>query len=249
MIALIVEDEAIAARSLQRLLADCAPDIEVAAILPGVESAVHWLRQHPPPDVMFLDVQLSDGLSFDIFDTVEPRVPVIFTTAWDGFALRAFEVFGIDYLLKPIEPARLAAAIDKLQRLGASPPAPPKALARHYREATHQYKQRFLVSRGEVLNSIDVANVAYFAKELVVRLVARDGRGYALAQSLDELESMLDPARFFRLNRRVLASIGAIGKVQRQFKGRLEVELAPPAAEPVAVSQERAAAFREWLDR
>lgn len=243
----IVEDEAIAARNLARLLSKAAPDFEVVAVLPSVEASVRWLREHPAPDALFLDVQLADGLSFEIFDAVEIDAPVVFTTAYDQYALRAFEVAGVDYLLKPIEPARLATAIERLR--GRAAPPPLARLAREYGEATRQYKSRFLVHSGETLHSIEVERIAYFVKELVVRLVTVEGRGHALSQSLDDLENLLDPTRFFRLNRQVLASIDAIDKAHRGFKGKLEVTLKPATAEPVTVSQERAAAFRAWLDR
>ena len=250
MKALIVEDEAIAARNVQRLLLEFAPEIGAVGPVGSVQAAVEWLSNNPAPDLVFLDVQLADGLSFEIFDAAVLTAPVIFTTAYDQFALRAFEVFGIDYLLKPIDPARFALAIAKFRKLaGAGANAPPGALAQHYRDAAHAYKQRFLVHSGDALVSVEVGRVAYFIKELVVRLVTIEGRGYALNQSLDELEPMLDPARFFRINRQVLAHIQAVKKAHRLFKGKLELELTPPLAEPVLVSQERAAAFRAWLDR
>lgn len=247
MKALIVEDEPVAARSLQRLLAAAAPDMDASAVVGSVAAAVDWLRTRPPPDLLLLDVQLSDGLSFDIFDAVSPDAPVIFTTAHDEYALRAFEVFGIDYLLKPIDPVRLAAALAKLEHVRR--PAPAFELARAYRDAAKNHKQRFLVHSGTSLVSVDAGQIAYFAKELVVRLVTTEGRGFALSQSLDELHAALDPAVFFRLNRQVLAHIQAVGRAQRLAKGKLEVDLVPPLAQPVVVSQERAAAFRQWLDR
>lgn len=249
MKALIVEDEPIAVRNLQRLMAQFAPDLEVLGPVDSVRSAVAWLVSNPAPDLVFLDVQLADGLSFDIFDAVPMNAPVIFTTAHDAFALRAFEVSGIDYLLKPIEPARFALAIARFRKLAGAVPASPAALAQNYRQAAQQFKQRFLVHSGAALSSIEVGQIAYFVKELVVRLVTVEGRGYTMNQSLDELEPLLDPALFFRLNRQVLVHIQSVLKAHRGFKGKLEVELAPPLGEPAAVSQERAAAFRAWLDR
>lgn len=246
MKALIVEDEAIAARSLQRQLAKLAPQIDASEVVGSVAQAVQWLRTRPAPDLLLLDVQLSDGLSFDIFEAVSPETPVIFTTAHDEYALRAFEVFGIDYLLKPVDPVRLSAALAKLDHVRKAPGA---ELARHYRSETRQFKQRFLVHSGASMVSIDVGQIAYFAKELVVRLVTVEGRGFALDQSLDEIHQTLDPALFFRLNRQVLAHIQAVGRAHRLGKGKLEVELTPPLAQPVVVSQERAAAFRQWLNR
>lgn len=245
MRALIVEDEPVAARSLQRLLAIEAPDLDSSAVAGSVAAAVDWLQREPRPDVLFLDIQLGDGLSFDIFDACPVDVPVVFVTAHDAFALRAFEVHGIDYLLKPVDPARLRAALARLRRLAPPPPLP--VVAGDYRAASRQYRQRFLVQAGGRMQALDAGDVAYFSKELVVRLVARDGRGYALAQSLDDLQRGLDPDRFFRLNRQLLVARSALGDVRRLGKGRLEVDLHPPLPEPAVVSQERAAAFRAWF--
>lgn len=248
MRALIVEDEPVAARGLQRLLAVEAPDLDARAVVGSVAAAIEWLQREPRPDVLFLDIQLGDGLSFDIFDACPVDVPVVFVTAHDEFALRAFEVHGIDYLLKPVDPVRLRAALARLRRLApTAAPVPLPAVAGDYREATRQYRQRFLVQAGSRMQALDAGDVAYFSKELVVRLVARDGRGYALAQSLDDVQRGLDPDGFFRLNRQVLAARSALCGVRRLGKGRLEVDLQPPLPEPVVVSQERAAAFRAWF--
>lgn len=252
MLALIVEDEPVAARNLQRLIAELAPDLRVEGPFPSIASTLERLRAEPVPDLMFMDVQLGDGLCFEIFETLPLALPVIFTTAYDAFALKAFEVFGIDYLLKPIKPERFALALAKWRRLKAiGQPAitPPADLAQTYFRSAQQYRSRFLVQQGESLQSVAVGDIAYFHKDLVVRLVTRAGRGYTVSQSLDELEHVLDPARFFRVNRQVLASADAIVRATRQFKGKLELELDPPLREVAIVSQERAGAFRDWLDR
>jgi two-component system LytT family response regulator len=246
---LIIEDEPVAARNLQRLIVELAPEIQALGPLPSVRESVEWLQSNPPPDLLFLDVQLTDGLSFEIFDSVAASVPVIFTTAFDDYALRAFESFGIDYLLKPIDPARFARAMAKFRQLTAADAPPLREVARHYRDASGYRKQRFLVQSGDALQSIEAGHVAYFVKELVVRLVTTEGRGYALSQSLDEIEPVVDPALFFRINRQVLAHIQAVKRVHKLFKGKLQVELSPPSAQEVVVSQERAAPFRAWLDR
>lgn len=247
MRALIVEDEPVAARSLQRLLGQVAPTLQVVAVTASVRETIDWWQREPRPDLVFLDVQLSDGLSFEIFEAVAPEVPVIFTTAHDEFALRAFGVFGVDYLLKPIDPRRLAAALDKLHALTAGAAA--VALGDQYRHASGQYRQRFLLPDRGRLVPLEVDRIGWFEKALVVRLVTTDGRGFALAQSLDELQQALDPQRFFRLNRQLLVHRQSIGAVHRRGKGKLEVELQPvPEATP-SVSQERGAAFRAWLER
>lgn len=252
MRALLIEDEAVAAETLRRMLAEFAPELEVEPPLASISAAIARLSKAPAPDLIFMDVQLADGLSFEIFDALPASAPVIFTTAYDAFALQAFDSFGIDYLLKPIKPSRLAAALAKWRMLvhrGEAMPRPGAGLAQRYFRDAQQYRSRFLVQQGETLVSIPTTDVAYFHKALVVRLVARDGRGFALSQSLDDIERMLDPASFFRLNRQVLAHADAMSQVHRGFKGKLDVTLSPPLDAPASVSQERAGALREWLDR
>jgi len=250
--ALIVEDEAIAAQTLREMLAEYAPELTLASPIASIAGAIARLAQPPVPDLIFMDVHLADGLCFEIFDALPPASPVIFTTAYDEFALRAFEAFGIDYLLKPIRPARLVAALSKWRRLieqGRRSEPPPADAARRYFHAAQQYRRRLLVQSGDALVSIPVADIAYFHKALVVRVVTHAGRAYAISQSLDELEQTLDPTEFFRLNRQVLARAEAIAQLSRGFKGKLDVRLQPELAEECVVSQERAAALRDWLNR
>lgn len=252
MRALIIEDEAPAAAELARLLAELAPELRVEAPLGSILAAVARLGTPPPPDLVFMDVQLSDGQCFEIFARLPPPAPVIFTTAYDQFALQAFEAFGIDYLLKPIRPARLAAALDKWRRLregGEQAAAALPALAQHYAQAGRARRTRFLVKAGASLIPVPIEDVAYFHKALVVRLVTRSGRAYPLAQSLDELEQTLDPDCFFRLNRQVIARAEAISRIDRGLKGRLDITLTPALGEDCSTSPERAIALRAWLDR
>jgi len=247
--ALIIEDEPVAARNLARQLGEIAPDIETLPPLATVRATVEWLAGNDPPDLMFVDVQLADGLSFEIFETIPVEAPVVFVTAYDEYAMRAFDANGVDYLLKPIDPKRLARAIDKCRALGNRAMPPAESLGQSYREAAHQHKQRFLVHSGASIASIDVSKIAYFSKELVTRLVTIDEHAFSMSQSLDALESMLDPYLFFRINRQLIAHIQSVRKAHRLFKGKLEVELHPPTACDVTVSQERATLFRGWLDR
>lgn len=252
MLALIVEDEAIAARTLRQLLVGLAPHIEVEAPISSIAATIDRLARSPMPDLVFMDVQLSDGLCFEIFEIMPLAIPVIFTTAFDGFALKAFDVFGIDYLLKPIKPERLALALAKWQTLtssGRQVALLPAQLAQTYFRSASRQRSRFLVQHGENLHSVPIEDVAYFHKELVVRLVTCNGCTFSVSQSLDDLEQELDPAVFFRINRQILARVDSIKRATRHFKGRLEVELAPPLKEPVLVSQERASEFKTWLDR
>ena len=252
MHALIVEDEPVAAQSLREMLAVLAPELALEAAIPSVSGAIVRLARPPTPTLIFMDVHLADGLCFDIFDTLPPTSPVIFTTAYDAFALQAFAAFGIDYLLKPIKPARLAAALAKWRKLSDAGPgsaAPVAEAAQHYVRTSQQYRQRMLVQSGETLVSIPLQDVAYFHKALVVRVVTRSGRAYPVSHTLDDLERTLDPAQFFRLNRQVLARADAIVRIDRGFKGKLELALSPTLGEDCTVSQERAGLLREWLDR
>lgn len=247
---LVVEDEALAAQALAKLLRELAPELRQEPPLASVAAALTRLAAPPAPALVMLDVQLADGLCFELFDALSADTPVIFTTAYDEYALRAFEVYGLDYLLKPVRPERLAQALAKWRRLrGQAPAARPSAaqVAGHFLSA-QRWRERFLVSQGSAMRTIAVDQVAYFVKEHVVRLVTRDGHGYTLDQTLEELEGQLPPARFFRLNRQVLAQVDAIGLVHRGSKGRLEVELRPALAATAVVSQERAGLFRDWLD-
>jgi two-component system LytT family response regulator len=248
---LIIEDEPVAAQMLGKLLADLAPELEIEAPLASVAASLERLARAPAPELILMDVQLADGVCFELFEVLSLATPVIFTTAYDQFALRAFEVFGVDYLLKPIRPERLALALAKWRRLrgAATASTVTPQLAQQYFRETQQYRQRFLVQAGAALQSVAVADIAYFVKELVVRLVTREGRGYPMAQTLDELEQLLAPERFFRLNRQVLAQIDAIAVVHRGSKGKLDVVLKPPLTAAATVSQERATAFRAWLER
>lgn len=245
MKAVIIEDEARAAHGLLMLLKQVAPQVEVVQTLASVQEAIEWFSTHEPPDLAFMDIHLADGLSFDILDAVRLECPVIFTTAHDQYALRAFEVHGVDYLLKPIGPQRLAAALTKLRHVRLPTT---EAAAQLYRSSSRQYKQRFLVRGGTRLVSVDVGRIAYFVKELVVRMVTMDGRGYPMSQSLDELQQQLDPAAFFRVNRQVLAHMQSVRDIVRASRGRLQLVLEPPMAEAPIVSQDRASAFKRWLD-
>lgn len=251
--AVIVEDEPVAGDALRALLTELAPELILEPAIGAIAPAIARLARTPSPALVFMDVHLADGLCFEIFDALPPTAPVIFTTAYDQFALQAFETFGIDYLLKPIRPARLATALAKWRRLREATPSPApsqdRAAARHYFQASRQYRRRILVQSGDTLVSLPLEEVAYFHKALVVRVVTHGGRAYPVSHSLDELEQTLDPAVFFRVNRQVITRAEAIARIDRGFKSKLELTLAPPLAEACTVSQERAGALRDWLDR
>ncbi len=250
---LIVEDEAPAARHLQRLVAELRPPLTVVGQVDSVAAAVQWLGEHPAPDLAFFDIQIADGLSFEIFERIQVPCPVIFTTAYDTYALRAFRVHGLDYLLKPIAPADLAASLARWQRWrqGTQPALPDvrKLLdALQNGQAAPTYKTRFLVKVGDQLRSVATEQIDFFTPEArVTMLYARDGRRYPLDLTLEELVRQLDPHQFFQAHRQYILHVAAIADVRTHFNGRLKVTLRD--GHQLMVSRERAAEFKAWLDQ
>ena len=276
--ALLVEDEPLAARRLASLLQNQPEPLQLLGPAESVAQAVALLQAGPAPDVLFLDIHLADGLSFELFEQVDLTCPVIFTTAYDQYAVRAFKVNSIDYLLKPIDENELRAALAKLrQRLGAaaSPdfgikssvsstkagPTPPldaatlQQLVQLLRQPAPpaSYKTQFMVRVGEHLKVVPVEQVAYFfSLEKTTLLQSTDGRKYVVDYTMEQLEGLLDPAQFFRLNRAYLARQAAIHDIIHYASSRLQTILqpAPPASEgPVLVSREKVSVFKSWLDR
>lgn len=249
---LIIEDENLTARRLEGQLRKYDAGIQVVERLPSVAAAVQWLRQHPAPDLIFLDIHLEDDLGFRIFEQAPVSSPIIFTTAYDEYMVQAFKVNGIDYLLKPVNYEELAAALDKYQRLRQhfTPTDLPALLRLVSPAAAPEYKDRFLVSVGTRLRSIDVQEAAYFCfEDGATLLVTAAGQRLALDYSLDRLVQLLNPRQFFRVNRQYLVSLPAIDVIHHNAAGRLELTLRPAARQPVLVSGDRASEFKEWLGR
>ena len=264
--ALIVEDEPLAARRLADLLARPPEPLEIVGTAESVAQAVQLL-QRIAPDVLFLDIHLADGLSFAIFEQVAVRCPVIFTTAYDQYALQAFKVNSVDYLLKPIDADELAAALARLrQRLpAASPPPPPfdPALLAQLVQQMQQtlpgtgarpaasYKIQFVVRVGEHLKVVLLDQIAYFfSLEKATFLQTAEGRKFVVDYTMDQLETLLDPRRFFRLNRAYLAQQSAIQDIIHYTNSRLQTVLKPTAPDAqVLVSREKVSVFKSWLDR
>lgn len=249
---LIIEDENLTARRLEGQLRKYDASIQVLERLPSVAAAVQWLRQHPAPDLIFLDIHLEDDLGFRIFEQAPVSSPIIFTTAYDEYMVQAFRTNGIDYLLKPVNYEELAAALDKYQRLRLHfTPTDLPALLRLVAPApAPEYKDRFLVSVGTKLRSLDVQDVAYFCfEDGATFLVTKAGQRLALDYSLDRLAQLLNPRQFFRVNRQYLVGLAAIDVIHHNATGRLELTLQPAARQPVLVSGDRATEFKEWLGR
>ena len=250
MKALIIEDERAAVRNLEALLKEVAPQTEVIDTLDSVTESVAWFESNPAPDVVFLDIHLADGSSFEIFDHVRIDSPVIFTTAYDEYALRAFKVNSIDYLLKPIGAADLRRALDKLASLQRSPDQE-ESLASLIRSLQRRgrYKSHLLIPyKGDKLLPLAVDQVQYFCiSDGVTRAVVSRNESYVLPNTLDELTDSLDPDRFFRVNRQYLLSRNAVQDIDLWFNNRLSINLRIPTGEKILVSKQRVNDFKAWF--
>lgn len=253
---LIVEDEAPAARRLQLLLAEYDPKIQVVAVIDSIEDAVEWLRNFPHPELIFMDIMLADGQSFEIFEQVEIKTPIIFTTAYDEFAIKAFKVNSIDYLLKPIDPPLLAAALKKHNTIFHSPEnlktVIESLLVTGFKgnESRPDYKNRFLIKSGDKFFPVETSQVAYFVfEDKLTFLYTIQQKRYMLDHTLDELEKLVDPNLFFRLNRQYITSFSSIKTVHNYFNGKLKVYVQPEIPSGIIVSKERAPYFKQWLNR
>ncbi|RMG69264.1 MAG: DNA-binding response regulator [Bacteroidetes bacterium] len=248
---LIIEDEDLAAKRLTRLLGQLAPEARVLATLDSVQGAVAWL-QAQRADLIFLDIHLADGNSFAIFDQVELHTPIIFVTAYDQYALRAFRHNSLDYLLKPVEEEELARALAKFRasRIPATLDLQALMAAMQPPAAPPRYQQRFLVATGDKIRSIPVGEVAYFfGQQKFVFLITQDGRQHIVDYTLTQLEDLLDPQHFFRINRQFIISYGAIDQMYPYSKSRIRVELSPVSDLEAVVSIEKTPRFKEWLNR
>ncbi|MEI6408442.1 MAG: LytTR family DNA-binding domain-containing protein [Bacteroidota bacterium] len=248
---LIIEDEQAAARRLEKLLLEIAPESEILDRLESVEASVEWLQQNPSPDLIMLDIHLADGASFEIFEHVELKCPIIFTTAYDEYALQAFKVNAVDYLLKPIKSTELSAAIAKFKDLHLAKPAPDlNALLNSIRKhESPSYLRRMLIKLGNSIKLVDMSDAAYFyTKDKITFLVVRStGKRFPVDYPLDKLESMIDPKDFFRINRQFIVQIHAIKEMHPYSKSRVKIDLDPATDLETVVSTERASEFKKWL--
>ena len=252
MKALIVEDEKAALRNLKAVLAEIDADIEVAGEVDSVADTLEWLEEHPVPDLLFLDIHLADGSAFELFEHVEIACPVIFTTAYDEYALRAFKVNSVDYLLKPINKTDLQRALDKLALLrktsGGNVEFDYRRIVQELRQEK-TYKTHFLIPvKGDRLLPVSVDTILYFyIADGTVKAVDKELKEMVFLQTLDELTEVLNPQTFFRANRQFLISRQAVQDVVLWFNGRLAVNLKVSSAEKVIISKARVADFKEWF--
>ena len=251
MKALIIEDEKAAVRNLMALLGEVDPDIEVIDVLDSITDSVEWFQSHPMPELIFLDIHLADGSAFEIFGHVDISCPIIFTTAYDEYALRAFKVNSIDYLLKPIGQSDIRKAIGKLKLLRSETPAKEFDYSRlvHLLKRQESYKTHFLVPvKGDKLFPLSVDMILFFyINDGLVKAVVGDSKEYTFTQTLDELSDCLNPNLFFRVNRQYLISRKAILDIDLWFNGRLSVNLKFPVQDKILVSKARVSEFKEWF--
>jgi two-component system, LytTR family, response regulator LytT len=249
---LIVEDEKLAAKRLQRILSGIDESIQVVAVADSVRSAVNFFKSSKKVDLAFFDIELADGQSFDIFSEAEVNCPVIFTTAYDEYALRAFKVNSIDYLLKPVDSDELVRSLEKFKKLQHkdSSSSIERLIAdlKVQRNASTGYRNRFLSKQGSKMISVDVSDVAYFySEEKITLLRTKQGNRYVINNTLDELEGSVNPELFFRANRGMIIHIGCVNEIHSWFNGKLKLKATPEHAEDIVVSRERAADFRKWV--
>ncbi|KQS24726.1 LytTR family DNA-binding domain-containing protein [Dyadobacter sp. Leaf189] len=245
---LIIEDEKPAARRLTQLISDRLPEARIEAILDTVTSAVSWLKNNAQPDLIFLDIQLADGISFAIFEEVKVTAPIIFCTAFDQYAIKAFKLNSIDYLLKPIDPEELNNALDKFKAGRKEPALSLDQIKQLLAPAPKTFKTRFLVKMGERIQTIDVGDIAFFfSEEKVTLLQTRQGKKFTVDYTLDEVEDMVSPEQFFRLNRKYIAAISAIKDVFTYSNSRLKIHLDQCSDNDILISRERMGQFKNWL--
>ncbi len=250
---LIIEDEAPAARRLQKLLLETDPAINILSSVESIEAAVNWLNANPHPDLLFVDIQLADGLSFEIFNKVKILSPVIFTTAYDEYALKAFKVNSIDYLLKPIDSEELKKSFYKFrmlkERFSIGTQANGPSLDILIQQLMPEYKSRFLVKSGQRLIPVATEEIAYFyTEDKMVLINTFQNNIYTVDYTLDQLVGLLNKKEFFRINRQFILRINAIKGISSHLNGKLKIQATPPINGEIIVSREKSTEFKNWLD-
>lgn len=251
---LIVEDEKVASDRLKSIIKKYDASITVTHVLDSVKSAAQWLMNNPCPNLLFFDIQLADGLSFEIFDIVEVKAPVIFTTAYDEYAIKAFKVNSIDYLLKPLDYDDVSAAIKKFQNIhqpqiqnNLIPVL--EQLKQQSEQKAPQYKNRFIIKIGDHLKSISVQDILYiFSKDKATYMVTVDQKKYLMDQPLEKIEPVLDPLHFLRINRKYIITLHCIKDIISYSNSRLKIIIKDCEDNDILVSRERAQDFKQWLD-
>ncbi|HQQ98860.1 MAG TPA: LytTR family DNA-binding domain-containing protein [Cyclobacteriaceae bacterium] len=248
----IIEDEPQAVERMEALLRQCAPEAKVMARLDTIKASVAWIKANDPVDLILMDIQLADGLSFEIFNQTEVRSPIIFTTAYNEYALKAFKVNSIDYLLKPVSPEDLRAALTKYNHLvgAVSSQKMMESIGYAMQMLTKKYKERFVLKVGEHLKTVEVKDILYFySQEKFTFAQTVDQRKHILDFTLDQLEGLVDPSGYFRINRKYLVGLAAVQDMISYTNSRLRLTLRHSDDPEVIVARERVQEFRDWLDR
>jgi DNA-binding LytR/AlgR family response regulator len=253
---LIIEDELLAAQLLEKQLINIDNNINIISTIDSIEKSVEWFKNNPHPDLIFLDIQLSDGLSFNIFNQVEVNSPVIFTTAYDQYALKAFEINSIDYLLKPIDIESLRTSLKKYNKLNPNNSDSNfnidfnKFLA-DFSINKKTYKSRFLINKGDSLQIVDINKIAYFySEQKATFIITKDNKKYISNDSLDSIINNVDPSIFYRINRQFIVSINSIGKISNYFNYKLKLDLIPKTDnDNTVISRTKVKEFKEWLSK
>ncbi len=249
---LIIEDEALAAERLKMLLQQYDPSIKVVGVLESIEETVHWLQTKPAPDLLLMDIHLSDGHCFEIFKQTLIQKPIIFTTAFDHYAINAFQHYSVDYIMKPVTAEALATAINKYKTMAAVFTAPDfkvwPGLVNENKST--RYKDRFLAKVGTRTFFIQAEDVAYFAADnKIVSLADKEGNRYIVNYTIEKLEPILDPHHFFRINRKMIIHSKSIEQVKPHFNNRLKLALKNiRTSDEIVISRERVAAFKKWAE-
>ena len=247
---LIIEDEHLAASKLEKMLSKIDPDIKVLVRLESVLDSINWLNDNEKPDLIFMDIQLDDGICFELFDSVKIETPIIFTTAYDKYAIKAFQVNSVDYLLKPIEEQALSKALEKYKSIYKVNQFQNDKLNILYDQIIHNYKTRFFVKIGNHFHSVSVDEIQCFLiRERGTFLRTINGKKYDLDYSLDQLQKLVDPNKFFRINRNYFIHIDSIQDIYSYSSNRLGVKLKMLDHIDMIVSREKVADFKKWLDR
>ena len=248
---LIIEDEMPASKRLQKLIAELMPEANIIDVLVSISASVNWFKSNPQPDLVFADIHLADGSSFEIFKQVKVDCPIIFITAYDQYALEAFKHNSIHYLLKPIKKEDLSEALERFNKLHLAKAGNNidfEKMLSVFRQPSPSYKERFIIRFGEHIKTIETNDIAYFYTENKANYaVMKDGKRYPVDHNLDELEQLINPKNFFRINRQFIIGYNSITEMVSYSKSRVLIKLNPPSKLETIVSTERSASFKSWL--
>ena len=254
---LIVEDEELAVKKLQKTLLAVDSTANVIGVTDSIKATVEWLNENEKPDLILMDIELADGQSFEVFNLVDVKSPVIFTTSYDEYALKAFKVNSIDYLLKPVQKEELQAALQKYRQLHVAatdgkPDISLETLVKQLQQKLQpkEYRKRFLVKHAQKLVSVEIDEIAYFYSDGRLNFFkTTDNKKYVVDYTMDELEGMLDPEKYFRISRSFYVSVGSIEKIDDYFGNRLILQLKPAVDKEALVSREKVTEFKKWMGK